>query len=96
MYANNLVDYVLRYPSLVNGLVLIAGDLHEAKANFELALEMNSLYEKARSWQRKVTCHSKGRMIGISCDVEFVSRALPGSACLQVMYSSVKKLTIHC
>lgn len=41
-------------------LAFFTGDLHEAKANFELALEMNSLYEKARSWQRKVMYRSKG------------------------------------
>ncbi|CAN0433470.1 unnamed protein product, partial [Ectocarpus sp. 8 AP-2014] len=30
------------------------GDLHQAKINFELALDMNANYEKAKSWQRKV------------------------------------------
>lgn len=34
------------------------GELHQAKANFELALGLNAAYEKAKSWQRKVSLWS--------------------------------------
>ena len=34
--------------------VMFIGDLNEAKVNFDLALELNPVYEKAKSWQRKV------------------------------------------
>lgn len=34
---------------------LLSGNLHEAKTNFELALGLNANYEKAKSWQRKVS-----------------------------------------
>lgn len=36
-------------------LFALSGNLHEAKINFELALGLNANYEKAKSWQRKVS-----------------------------------------
>lgn len=36
-------------------LYVLTGNLHQAKTNFELALGLNSNYEKAKSWQRKVS-----------------------------------------